>query len=106
MPIWYSVRSTLIDMNSKYSNILSSMVNEGLIGSTYSLSNLSLPSTCWLTSGLTSLVIGCTTNGVVGILLLVLISTYTKLGGFILEIRKSGLIDLQLKLITLFIQTS
>jgi hypothetical protein len=48
MPIWCGVRSTLIDMNSKDSNLLSNMVDEGLTGSTCSVSNLSLPSTCWL----------------------------------------------------------
>jgi len=37
-------RGTLIDMNSKDYNLLSSMVNEGLIGSTCSLLDLSLPS--------------------------------------------------------------
>jgi hypothetical protein len=35
---------TLVDMDSKDSNLLSSMVNEGLIGSTCSLLDLSLPS--------------------------------------------------------------
>ncbi len=91
-------------------------VNKGLIGSTYSLSKLSLPSTCSLTtmatrtsivkvwtckgmifkhvppfSGLTDLLItiGYTTNGVAGTLLLVLISTYTKLGGSYLKSRKA-----------------
>jgi hypothetical protein len=105
------------------------MVNERLTGSTYSLSNLSLPSIGWLTivvtetcivkvwtskgmiykhvaplSGLTSLVI-CLPQMV----LLELIGSnfrIYKIRGFILEIRKSGLIGLQLKLITLFIQTS
>ncbi len=106
MPIWCGVRGTLIDMNSKDSNLLFSMVNEGLTCSTCSLSNLSLLSIVWLTtmvietsivkiwigkgmilklvpplSGLTNLVTSCTTNGVVGTLLLVPISTYTKLGG-------------------------
>jgi hypothetical protein len=41
-------------------------------------------------SGLTSLVVakGCTINGVVGVLLLVLISTNMKLGGSYLKSRK------------------
>ncbi len=92
-------------MNSTDSSLLFSMVNEGLTSSTYSLSNLSLPSTGWLTTmaiktcmvkvwtfkgmiskpfralnGLIGLVIGCTTNGVIGTLLLVPISKNTKLG--------------------------
>jgi hypothetical protein len=81
------------------------MVNERLTCSTCSLSDLSLPSTGWLTtmvtktsmvkvwiskgmiskhvpplSGLIGLVIGYTTNGITGTMLLVPISTNTKLG--------------------------
>ncbi len=37
---------TLVDMDSKDFYLLSNMVNEGLIGSTCSLLDLSLPSTC------------------------------------------------------------
>jgi len=89
-------------------------MNEGLIGSICSLLDLSLSSTSLLTtmligisigkikickgmlskhvpplSGPIGLVmaIGCTTNGVVGILLLVPISTNTKLGGLYLKSR-------------------
>jgi hypothetical protein len=40
-------------------------------------------------SGLTGLVIGCTIDGVVGTLLLVPISTYTKLGGLYLKLGKT-----------------
>jgi len=56
-------------------------------------------------NGLTSLVmaIGCTIDGVTKTFLLVPISTYMKLGGFVFEIRRSCLICLQLQLETLFI---
>jgi hypothetical protein len=89
------------------------MVNERLTSSTCSLSNLSLPSISWLTivvtgtsiikvwtskgmiyklvpplSGLTSLITSCTIDGVIGILLLVPISTYTKFRGSYLKLRK------------------
>ncbi len=47
IPIWCGVRGTLVDMNSKDSNLLYGLVNEGLTCSTYSLSNFSLASTCW-----------------------------------------------------------
>jgi hypothetical protein len=40
-------------------------------------------------SGLIGLVIGCTIDGVVGILLFVIISTYTKLGGSYLKLGKT-----------------
>jgi hypothetical protein len=47
-------------------------------------------------SGLTHLVMatGCTAYGIARIVFLVPISTYTKLGGFILEIRKSTLVGM------------
>ncbi len=107
------------------------MVNKGLIGSPYSLSNLSLPFTSSLTivatkidivkvwtckgmvskhvpsfSRLTGLLraTSCTADGVAGILLLVPISIDTKLGGFVLEIKESSSIGVQLKLVTLFIK--
>jgi hypothetical protein len=38
------VKGTLVNMNSKDSSLLSNMVNERLIGSTYSLLDLSLSS--------------------------------------------------------------
>jgi hypothetical protein len=44
------VKGTLVNMNSKDFNILSNIVNEWLIGSSCFLSNLSLPSTSWLTT--------------------------------------------------------
>ncbi len=43
------VKSTLIDMNSKYSNLLSNIVNGGLTCSSCFLLNLSIPSIGWLT---------------------------------------------------------
>jgi len=54
-------------------------------------------------NGLTSLVTSCTIDGIVGILLLDLISTNTKLRGFVFEIKESSSIGMQFKLITLFI---
>ncbi len=103
--IWCLVKGTLIDMNSKNSNLLSNMANEGLTSSTCSLLDFSLPSTSWViivvnktcmvevwtTKGMISklvpplsrlngLITCCTTNVVVGIMLLVPISTYIKLG--------------------------
>ncbi len=48
IPIWCGVRGTLIEMNSKDFNLLSTIMNEGLTSSSYFLSNLSLPSTSWL----------------------------------------------------------
>ncbi len=113
IPIWYGVKGTLVDMNSKYYNLLSSMVNERLTSSTCSLLNLSLPSTGWLTtmvtgtciikvwigkgmifkhvpplSGLTGLITGCTIDGVSRILLLIPITIDTKLKGLYLKSRK------------------
>ncbi len=103
------VKGTLINMNSKDLNILSNMVNERLISSTYSLLNISLPSIGWLTivvfgigiikvwtshgmispfSGLIGLVTNCTIYGIVGTLLLVPISTNTKLGVCTWNLRK------------------
>jgi len=89
---------------------LSNIMNEGLIGSTCFLSNLSLPSIDWLTmvviktcivkvqtskgmiskhvppfNGLTRLVTYYTTYGVIGTLLLVPISIDTKLEGSYLK---------------------
>jgi hypothetical protein len=96
IPIWCGVKGTLVDKNSKDSNMPSSIVYEGLTCSSYFLSDLSLPSIGWQTtvvtgtcivkvwkgkgmiskpipplSGLNGLVIGYTTYGVTGILLLV-----------------------------------
>jgi hypothetical protein len=101
-------------MNSKDYNLLSSMVNERLSSSTYSLLNLTLLSTGWLTtvvietsivkvwtckgmisklvpppSGLISLIISYTTYGVARTLLLVPISINTKLGGSYLKSGKT-----------------
>jgi hypothetical protein len=114
IPIWCGVKGTLVDMNSKDSNLLTSMVNEGLTCSTYSLSDLSPPSTSWPIimvigigivkvwtskgmiykhvpplSGLIGLVTSCIIDGVVRIMLLVLVSTYTKLKGLYLKSRKA-----------------
>ncbi len=102
------VRGTLVDMNSKYSNLLFSMVNERLTSSNYSLLDLSLPSINWLIimvlqigilkvsttkgmiskhvpplNGLIGLVTWCTIDIVVGTLLLVPISTYTTQGSYL-----------------------
>ncbi len=88
-------------------------MNEWLTSSSCFLSDFSLPSTGWLTtivtktsiikvwtskgmisklvpplSGLIGLKIGCTIDGVIGILLLVPISTYTKLRGSYLKLGK------------------
>jgi hypothetical protein len=93
-------------MNSKDSNLLSGIMNEGLTCSTCLLSNFSLPSKCWLTimvtktciikvwtckgiiskhvpplSGLIGLITSYTIDGIVGTLLVVPISTYTKFEG-------------------------
>ncbi len=114
MPIWCGVKGTLVDKNSKYSNLLSNITYEWLTGSSYFLSDLSLPSTSWLTivvtkigiikvwtckgmisklvpplKGLIGLVTSCTIDGVAEILLLVSISTYTKLGGSYLKLGKA-----------------
>jgi len=92
---------------------LSNIVYEGLTCSSCFLLDLSLPSIGWLTTvvtrtsiikvwigkgmisklvpplnGLTSLVVGYTTDGVTRILLLVPISINTKLGGSYLKSRK------------------
>ncbi len=107
-------------MNPKYSNILSNIVNEGLIGSFFFLSDLSLPSTGKLTSvvietnivkvwtckgmisklvaplsGLIGSVTSCTTDGVARTLLLVLISHKHKTWGFIFEIRENNMVGLR-----------
>ncbi len=115
IPIWCGVKSKLEDKNSKGPIPLSSIVNEGSKGSTYSLTNFSPPFislvvtmvtwTCMVKiwtckgtiskhvpplSGLIGLILAtsCTTNVVVSILLLVLISTYTKLRGLYLKLGK------------------
>jgi hypothetical protein len=49
IPIWYGLKGELTYKNYKDYNLLSSMVNEGLIGSTCSLLDLSLSSTGLLT---------------------------------------------------------
>ncbi len=110
IPIWCGVRSTLVDKNSKDSNMPYSIVYEGLTCSSYFLSDLSLPSIGWQTimvtgtcivkvwkgkgmiskpippfSRLNGLVIGYTTYGVSETLLLVWISIDTKLGGSYLK---------------------
>jgi len=103
------VKCTLIDIYSKDSNLLSSMVNERLISSTYSLLDLSLLSIGWLTivvfgigiikvwtskgmisplSGLIGLITSCTIYGIVRTLLLIPISTNTKLGVCTWNLRK------------------
>jgi hypothetical protein len=114
IPIWCGFKGTLVNNYSKDSNLLSNIIYEGLIGSSYFLSGLSLPSTCWLTTmvtrtdivkvwigkgmiyklvspfnGLTSFIIGCTIDGVTSTLLLVPISIDTKLGGSYLKSRKT-----------------
>ncbi len=113
IPIWCGVRGTLVDKNSKDFNLLSSIVYEGLTGSSYFLLNLSPPSTGWLTivvietsiikiwtckgmisklvpplSGLTSLITS-NTYGVDRTLLLVPIFINTKLGGSYLKLGKA-----------------
>jgi hypothetical protein len=131
-PICCGVRNKLVDKNSKDSTLLSNTMNEGSIGSTYSLVGLSLPLISSLTtvatwtcmvkvwrcmgmifehvpplSGLTSLVMttSCNTNGVGRALLLVPIFTDTKLRGLYLKIRKSvQYVCAQLQLVTLFIK--
>ncbi len=106
-------------MNSKDSNLLSSIMNERLIDSSCFLSDLSLPFTSWVTtmvietsiikiwtgkgmiyklvpplSGLIGLITGCIIDGVAGTLLLVPISIDTKLGGFLVEIKENSLVGL------------
>jgi hypothetical protein len=49
IPIWCGVRGKLANKNFKDSNLLSRMVNEGLTGSTCSLSDLLLSTTGSLT---------------------------------------------------------
>ncbi len=107
------VKGTPVDHNSKDSNLLSSIMYEGLTCSSCFLLDLSLPSTCWPTifvtrigiikvwigegmsskhvpplSGLAGLVTNYTIDGIVEILLLVPISIDMKLGGSYLKSRK------------------
>ncbi len=55
IPIWCGVKGTLVDKNYKDLNILSSIVYEGLTSSSCFLSDLSLPSTSWLTTMVTGI---------------------------------------------------
>ncbi len=55
IPIWCGVKGTLVDRNYKDLNLLSSIIYERLISSSCFLSDLSLPSTSWLTTMVTGI---------------------------------------------------